>query len=591
MAVFKFRRWWLLCGAVLAGVVALNGVVDAKAAPAPRAVCVRGGATATDGVSGRGLVCVQTRVRGLRWRFQPTTVTTTTTSPTTTTVLGVVAPVLVSVSASDGVQITVAGMRPDTGVYSLQWVPYGQTFNTYQMARATSPSMNVPAGWFACNRTYTFRVFVMQADWQLADGHQTQNVTPHSTPFDVAMPACSAPAPAAAVTCATGGACAVGDTGPGGGIVFYVASSNFTSTGSDCNTTCKYLEAATTDQSTGIVWATTDEMCYNEDAGSSNNGNCQITSIYSGNSTARDGSRAASEAIGMGMANTEDFAGRLAGYAENSTVFAAGIARTYTNNSKTDWHLPSKDELNELYTKKTTVGGFSTGIYWSSSEFNASVVWGQGFSDATLYNRSKLETDAVRPVRAFGGTVACADGGACAVGDTGPGGGVVYILSTTSGNTTGLTFEAARNDWDGAAPDGTARWCSVSDASIAGLGTAIGTGSSNSATLATTCASTGALDAAEYVRGKTIGGKTDWFLPSRDEALAMYTQRSVFIGNYAINQLSVDAARYLTSTQGANVLNALGVFLQGSSFPGDSGDFSKDFNFSVRPVRSFTAGT
>ena len=241
--------------------------------------------------------------------------------------------------------------------------------------------MNVPAGWFACNRTYTFRVFVMQAGWQLADGHQTQNVTPHSTPFDVVMPACPTP------------------------------------------------------------------------------------------------------------------------------------------------------------------------------------------------------------------VVACADGGACAVGDTGPGGGVVYILSTTSGNTTGLTFEAARNDWDGAAPDGTARWCSASTVSIAGLGTAIGTGSSNSATIATTCASTGVLDAAEYVRGKTIGGKTDWFLPSRDEALAMYTQRSVFIGNYAINQLSVDAARYLTSTQGANVLNALGAFLQGSSFPGDSGDFSKDFDFSIRPVRSFTAGT
>jgi len=42
--VFRFRRWWLLCGAVLVGVVALNGVVngmaDANVAPAPRAVCV-----------------------------------------------------------------------------------------------------------------------------------------------------------------------------------------------------------------------------------------------------------------------------------------------------------------------------------------------------------------------------------------------------------------------------------------------------------------------------------------------------------------------------------------------------------------------
>ena len=68
----SFRRWWLLFGAVLVGVAALNGVVDAKAVAARGAVCVRVGAKALDGVSGRGLVCVQTKVRGLRWRFAPT---------------------------------------------------------------------------------------------------------------------------------------------------------------------------------------------------------------------------------------------------------------------------------------------------------------------------------------------------------------------------------------------------------------------------------------------------------------------------------------------------------------------------------------
>ena len=57
VVVFRFRRWWLLCGAVLVGVVALNGVVDAKAGPARGSVCVRVGAKALDGVSGRGFVC------------------------------------------------------------------------------------------------------------------------------------------------------------------------------------------------------------------------------------------------------------------------------------------------------------------------------------------------------------------------------------------------------------------------------------------------------------------------------------------------------------------------------------------------------
>ena len=601
--MFRFRRWWLLCGAVLVGVVALNGVVngvvDAKVRPAPRAVCVRGGATATDGVSGRGLVCVQTRVRGLRWRFQPAavTTTTTTTSPTTTTtttVSGVVAPVLVSVSASDGVRVTVAGMRPDTGVYSLQWVLQGSTFNTYQMARATSPSMNVPAGWFACNRTYTFRVFVMQADWQLADGHQTQNVTPHSTPFDVVTPACpAAAAPVAPLTCATGGACVVGDTGPGGGIVFYVHATGTFNCGVALTSTCKYLEVAPSGWNTGTdptkLWAVAAHQ--SSDIG-----------------TITNDSPAYNNALGIGLGYKNSVAIVNQG---NDTTTAAGAARAYGGGSQSDWYLPTTAELNllcqwagnvpqsvttsctgvTLNTGTGASGGFSAGNYWSSSELQANGAWGQFFNNGGQSNNLKSSAIAVRPVRAFGGTVACADGGVCAVGDTGPGGGVVYILSNTSGNTTGLTFEAARNDWDGAAPDGTARWCSASTVSIAGLGTAIGTGSSNSATIATTCASTGALDAAEYVRGKTIGGKTDWFLPSRDEALAIYTQRSVFIGNYAINQLSADTARYLTSTQGADVVNALGVFLQGSSFPGDSGDFSKDFDFSIRPVRSFTAGT
>ncbi len=201
------------------------------------------------------------------------------------------------------------------------------------------------------------------------------------------------------LACADGGVCAVGDTGPGGGVVFYVSASNFTSTGSDCDTECKYLEAATTDQSTNVAWATTDLMCFNTD--DSNNGDCQTTSVYSGSSSERDSSRAASEAIRMGMVNTENFAGRLAGYPENSTSFATGIARTYLHNGKTDWHLPSKDELNELFLKRARVGGFSTGRYWSSSEAVVDDAWAQSFFDGLQTSRCKECSGYVRPVRAF----------------------------------------------------------------------------------------------------------------------------------------------------------------------------------------------
>jgi hypothetical protein len=305
-------------------------------------------------------------------------------------------------------------------VYSLQWVLQGSTFNTYQMARATSPSMSVPAGWFACNRTYTFRVFVMQADWLLADGHQTQNVTSHSTPFDVVMPAC--PVSATPVTCATGGVCIVGDTGPGGGIVFYVqaAGGTFTSTGSDCVATCKYLEAAPANQSTGIVWATTAAFCYlnASDLGASD---CQVNSIYS-NAAGQAGSRTAATAIGKGRANTNQIYARVsngggAGGALTNT-YAAGIAYAYANNGKTDWYLPSKDELNEWCkyartqtTGDTTVicantgtlrGGFSAGYYWSSSEDVADGAWLQNFLSGGQLNVGKFNTGFVRLVRAFG---------------------------------------------------------------------------------------------------------------------------------------------------------------------------------------------
>ena len=217
------------------------------------------------------------------------TTTTTTVAPTTTSApkVAVVAPRVVSASSATGnAVITIADMSPDTGVYAVQWVLSDQDFNSYQMYRTTTKTMTVP--FLSCTRTYTLRVFVMQENWQMTDGFVNQNVTPHSATFDLTMPACSATATAAAattttvaLTCATGGTCDVGDTGPGGGIVFYVSATNFASTGSDCNTACKYLEAAPVAQSTGIAWATTTANCYSLNLNTGNQ-DCQKNSIYSG---------------------------------------------------------------------------------------------------------------------------------------------------------------------------------------------------------------------------------------------------------------------------------------------------------------------
>jgi len=168
-------------------------------------------------------------------------------------------------------------------------------------------------------------------------------------------------------TCANGGACALGETGPGGGKVFYVAGSNFTSTGSDCGTACKYLEAALSDHSSTVAW-------------------CSNTSTSVG---------VTADGIGSGMSNTTT--------ADSTcTSGAIQVAADYTNNSKTDWHLPSKDELAQLYAERTRFAGFSYDYYWSSSEYSAGAARTQNFLYGYLDWSGKTSALKVRLVRAFG---------------------------------------------------------------------------------------------------------------------------------------------------------------------------------------------
>jgi hypothetical protein len=204
----------------------------------------------------------------------------------------------------------------------------------------------------------------------------------------------------AALTCATGGTCAVGETGPGGGIVFYVSATNFTSTGSDCGTACKYLEAAPANWLAGTTgdplrsWAT--------------NVNSNQTTAVSG----ADGT-----AIGSGYQNSRDIDAQTGNVAASS---AAVLAREYGGGSKSDWFLPSKDELNELckYAKNTgqaaggatqcsgganaAVRGFTETPYWSSSEDSAVNAWQHSFFDGSRGANAKFHpTTHVRVVRAF----------------------------------------------------------------------------------------------------------------------------------------------------------------------------------------------
>ena len=191
----------------------------------------------------------------------------------------------------------------------------------------------------------------------------------------------------AALSCAAGGACRVGDTGPGGGKVFYVAPASFTSTGSACGTACKYLEAAP------IGWIKAATPAGQTNCAVAGTSTADPYCAWSGNTTTRIGTT--SNAIGAGYANTSAIITQ-----SNVAGRAATVARAFQGGGKTDWFLPSKDELTQVYRQKSVLGGFDFNYYWSSSEGAAGLAWFQGF-DGYGDNGAKTATLYVRPVRAF----------------------------------------------------------------------------------------------------------------------------------------------------------------------------------------------
>ncbi len=125
-----------------------------------------------------------------------------------------------------------------------------------------------------------------------------------------------------------------GDTGPGGGIVFYVAATPF-ACGPTLASTCTYLEAAPSGWSVTLA------------SGCQRRGTSIIDPLcpWSGNSidfSETDTVSGTDTAIGTGYANTVAIIGG------STSGIAANASQAYRGGGKTDWYLPSRDELNEL---------------------------------------------------------------------------------------------------------------------------------------------------------------------------------------------------------------------------------------------------
>ena len=168
---------------------------------------------------------------------------------------------------------------------------------------------------------------------------------------------------------------AVGDVYQGG-VVFYIFVE--ADTGYVAGET-HGLIAAVADQSSGIQWR---------------NGNTNQTTEATGT------------AVGTGSANTDAI---ILVQGPVATSYAAGLARAYAAGGYTDWFLPSKDELNLMYSNigqgslLGNIGNFDDDYYWSSTEHDYSNAWYMHF-DAELAFMAfnvKYYPANVRAVRAF----------------------------------------------------------------------------------------------------------------------------------------------------------------------------------------------
>lgn len=188
--------------------------------------------------------------------------------------------------------------------------------------------------------------------WIQFQDRPSANSTPKSIPTEL--------------KCALGGTCKVGDLGPGGGVVFYVADSR--------QSWGTYLEAAPNSWEGGssdptILW------CARRNKG---------INIVTQSS------------IGSGSSNT------TLSIAE-CPYGAAERARAYRGGGKSDWFLPSRDDLHQLYLNRAKVGGFSENCYWSSTLLSPvdEIAWCEMIGTGIASSTFTFVLSAVRPIRAF----------------------------------------------------------------------------------------------------------------------------------------------------------------------------------------------
>ena len=114
-------------------------------------------------------------------------------------------------------------------------------------------------------------------------------------------------------------------------------------------------------------------------------------------------SKARNEYIGAGLANTAEII-RMC----NTPNSAARLCSIYNYGGYSNWFLPSKDELNQVYLQADKIGGIDkTDLYWSSTEYQGQIItdqaiaWLQLFIDGSYREARKNEVYRVRAIHYF----------------------------------------------------------------------------------------------------------------------------------------------------------------------------------------------
>ena len=195
--------------------------------------------------------------------------------------------------------------------------------------------------------------------------------------------------PHAAGNCVTENICALGDTGPGGGTVFYMGAA-FTMAGATCNTSCRYLEWAP------VSWASTQSQNASFSQPGTATTDARATLMPSNLSVGT------STSFGSGLNNTSLMANAVGSGTSSSNAAKAALLYAANDSSAGQWFLPSRDELVALYQSSVrNRGNFQALNLWSSSEVSPTLNYQVTMETGDVTAEARGNPKLFRPIRAF----------------------------------------------------------------------------------------------------------------------------------------------------------------------------------------------